>query len=47
MNNINTHASKHYTDSFKLSDGNVFHLQNPLEDVVTVDTLQEAYPDLL
>jgi hypothetical protein len=41
MNNINTHASKHYTDSFKL-----FHLQNPLEDVVTVDTLQEAYPDL-
>ena len=46
MNNINTHTSKHYTDSFKLSDGNVFHLQSPLEDVVTVDTLQEAYPDL-
>lgn len=33
-------------DNSDLSDEKLVHQQNPLNDVVTVDTLQAAYPDL-
>jgi hypothetical protein len=46
MDKKESHASQNYADNIILSDAKFTHQQNPLDDVVTVDTLHAAHPDL-
>jgi hypothetical protein len=46
MNGLKTEALQNTSDKSVLSAANSNHQQNPLDDVVTVDTLQAAHPDL-
>ena len=45
MNGLNTTATQNY-DKRILSSAQFGHTHNPLDDVVTVDTLHAAHPDL-
>ena len=46
MDKRDNHASQDNANNFDLLAAKLVHQQNPLEDVVTVDTLQAAHPDL-
>ena len=46
MHKKESHASQNYADNVILSAAKPNLLPNPLNDVVTVDTLQAAHPDL-
>jgi hypothetical protein len=46
MNGIKTEAPQNTPDQSVLSVANSNHQQNPLDDVVTINTLQAAYPHL-
>lgn len=45
MTDLNT-VTKQNCDEYTLSSSQFTRTQNPLDDVVTVDTLQAAHPDL-